>query len=100
MPTVTPDLQVHYHANVSERIQASHLDQPNGYCSSESCPGGVSEYEAGTIVLDIMDVKTGRLLWRGWAQTDLKNLLEDEERMSRTIQDAVKRMLRQLPPAL
>jgi hypothetical protein len=100
MPAATPDLQIHYHANVSERLQASHLDQSGGTCSSESCPGGVTEYEAGTIVLDVMDVKTGRLLWRGWAQTDLENLLDDEAKMSRTIQDAVKRMLRELPPTL
>ncbi len=100
MPSQTPDLQIHYHANVSERLAVNHLDQPYGSCTSEGCPGGVASYEAGTIVVDIMDVKTSRLIWRGWAQTDLKNLLDDQDKMARTIQDAVKQMLRQLPPTL
>ena len=96
----TPDLLFHYHANVTERLDVNRLDQPYGSCTAESCPGGVTEYEAGTIVLDIMDARTNRLIWRGWAQDDLKNLLDNQDKMAKEIDEAVTRMLRRLPPTL
>jgi len=94
------DLQIHYHANVTERLDVNRLDQPYGYCSSESCPGGVVEYEAGTIILDIVDVRTNRVIWRGWAQSHLQDLLKNQDRMAQRVNEAVTRMLRQLPPTL
>ncbi len=96
----TADLQIHYHANVTERLDVSRLDQPYGSCSSEGCPGGVIEYEAGTIVLDVIDPRANRLIWRGWAQSHLNDLLGNQDRMAKRINEAVTRMLRQLPPTL
>jgi hypothetical protein len=95
-----PDLLLHYHANVTERIKVNRLEQPYGSCTSEECPGGVTEYEAGTIVLDIIDARTNRLIWRGWAQDDLEHLIDNRDRMAREIDEAVSRMLRQLPSTL
>jgi hypothetical protein len=96
----TPDLLLHYHANVTERLRASSLDQPDGTCTSESCWGGVTEYEAGTIVLDVVDARTSRVIWRGWAQEDLQRLIDDHDKMAKDIDQAVARMLRRLPPTL
>jgi hypothetical protein len=96
----TPDLLIHYHANVAERLDVNRLDQPRGYCSSESCPGGVISYEAGTIVLDIVDTSTNRVIWRGWAQSHLKDMLDNQDKMAATINEAVTQMLRRLPPTL
>ena len=61
------------------------------------CPGETVEYEAGTLVLDFVDARTQRLIWRGWAQTELQELLRDPDRMAKTIDQAVTGMLRQLP---
>lgn len=95
-----PDLLLHYHANVTQRLDVNRLDQPSGYCSSEGCPGGVTEYEAGTIVLDIVDARTNRVIWRGWAQEHLDRVLDNRDRMARDIDEAVTRMLNRLPPTL
>jgi hypothetical protein len=95
-----PDLLLHYHANVTQRLDVNRLDQPYGYCSSEGCPGGVTEYEAGTIVLDIVDARTNRVIWRGWAQENLERVLDNRDRMARDIDEAVTRMLNRLPPTL
>ena len=94
------DLLVHYHANISKRINVNHADGGYGYCSQAICPPEVVEYEAGTLVLDIVDARTNRLIWRGWAQNSVGDMLNDPERMAKTIDDAVERMLLRLPPKL
>ncbi len=94
------DLLIHYHASISKRITVNHVDSGYGYCSQAVCPPDVVEYEAGTLVLDIVDARTNRLIWRGWAQNNVEDLLHDPDRMASTIDDAVERMLRRLPPKL
>jgi len=91
------DVLIHYHANVSTRLDVARIDQAYGSCPGEACRGQTVEYEAGTLVLDFVDARTQRLIWRGWAQTELEELLRDPDRMSRTIDQAVTGMLRQLP---
>jgi hypothetical protein len=52
-------------------------------------------------VLDIVDARTNRLLWRGWAQNnDAEEMLKDPDRMAKTVEEAVARMLLRLPPKL
>jgi hypothetical protein len=55
------------------------------------------QYEAGTLVLDIVDAQTNRLIWRGWAQNSVADMLEDRAVMAKTIDQAVTRMLLRLP---
>jgi hypothetical protein len=95
------DLLVHYHANISKRINANvNHDGAYGYCSQAVCPPEVVEYEAGTLVLDIVDARTNRLIWRGWAQNSVEDMLNDPDQMAKTIDEAVARMLLRLPPKL
>lgn len=93
----SPDLLLHYHANINRRIDVDRLDRERGYCSGDECGPGVIEYEAGTLVLDIVDVRTNRVVWRGWAQESVENSLNDRDRMARQINEAVTRMLKRLP---
>jgi hypothetical protein len=95
-----PDLLFHYHANVTQRLEVNRLDESLGYCTAEGCSGGVNEYEAGTIVLDIVDARTNRVIWRGWAQDRLSRIVDNPDGMTREINDAVMRMMKQLPPTL
>jgi hypothetical protein len=95
--TGSPDLLIHYHANISERIDVTHLDGAYGYCSQAVCPEDVVRYETGTLVLDIVDARTNRLLWRGWAQNRVEAMLDDPDLLAKTIDRAVARMLLRLP---
>lgn len=95
---VEPDLLLHYHASVSQRIDVGGLDQQYG-----SCPGGDCEpfvYEGGTIVLDLVDARTNRLVWRGWADGSLEGAIDNQEWMEARIDDAVRRILERLPRPL
>lgn len=92
-----PDLLIHYHANISERIDVNKADRVYGDCRTADCPAESIWYEAGTLVLDFMDARTDKLVWRGWAQDSVEDVLRDRDKMAATIDQAVKEMLRQLP---
>jgi len=97
----TPDLLIHYHASIDRRIDTNRADQAHGYCYEADCQQPeVVNYEAGTLVLDFVDARTNRVIWRGWAQDSLEGVLENQDRMARQINEAVARMLKQLPPRL
>ena len=88
------DLLVHMHANVTDRVDPNRLDEWCGYTE------GIAKdmtYEAGTIVIDVIDATSGRLIWRGWAQTSVAQMLTDRDRMRETIEAAVARMFNQWP---
>ena len=93
------DLLIHYHANVSQRIDVNRVDRQYGYCYGEDCSVRVMEYEAGTLVLDIVDTRTDRVVWRGWAQDSLEGVIDNQDRMERMINEAVAQMLERFPRA-
>ena len=93
----TPDLLIHYHANISRRIDVNRLDSERGYCHGDDCQVRTVEVEAGTLVVDVVDARTNRLVWRGWAQHSVKDMLDDRDTMEQKINEAVTRMLEQLP---
>jgi uncharacterized protein DUF4136 len=93
----TPDLLIHYHASISQRIDVNRLDRGYGYCYGVDCPPDAIEYEAGTLVLDIVDSRTNRVIWRGWAQDTVEGVLDNEDEMARQINEAITRMLARLP---
>jgi Domain of unknown function (DUF4136) len=94
----TPDLLIHYHASINERLDVNRVDRRYGYCYGADCPSDVVVYEAGTLVLDIVDTRTNRVIWRGWAQETVEGVLDNEDKMARQINEAVTRMLARLPP--
>ena len=94
----TPDLLIHYHASINQRLDVSGADREHGYCYDDDCNVRVTDYEAGTLVLDIVDTRTNRVIWRGWAQDSVEDVLNNQDRMARKIDEAVRRMLARLPP--
>ena len=97
--TERPDVVIHYHANVAERFGADYNDGRYRYCASDDCRPRVSRYEAGTLVVDVVDAATDVLLWRGWAQGSLEGVLGNRDRLRRRIEESVTRMFETLPPA-
>ena len=92
-----PDVRVHFHAVVDRRLDVDRLDVQSGYCDGGDCRAGVSDYERGTLVVDLIDVRTNRLVWRGWAQDSVDGVLDNQDRMARKIEDAVRLMFERLP---
>ena len=87
-----PDLRVHFHAVIDRRLDVDELDYQRGYCPGNDCRSGVSEHEQGTLVIDLIDAGTNRLVWRGWAQDSVEGVLDNEERLVRKVEEGVRLM--------
>jgi hypothetical protein len=94
-----PDLLIHYHAAITPRIDINRLDSERGYCYDGDCRVRTIESETGTLVIDVIDTRTNKLIWRGWAQHGVVDILNNRDRMETRIDQAVARMLEELPSA-
>lgn len=92
-----PDLLIHYHANVSPQMNVNSADQTSGACYDEDCAVRVVENELGTMVLDVVDAQTNRLIWRAWAQNPIEGVLDNPQRFQSRINEAVTRMFARFP---
>ena len=91
------DLLVHYHAAVNSRLEVESRVAQFHDCVGEACRGKVSDYEAGTLVIDVIDSRMQQLVWRGWAEHRLEDMLDDPPVVHRRVQDAVHRIMKTLP---
>ena len=64
-----------------------------GYSSGQP----VKTYEDGTAMFDVIDIKTGRIVWRGVTEGRLKNNMSKADREQLTI-TVVHELLEQFPP--
>jgi hypothetical protein len=88
-----PDVVVHYYASIKQEVNANGLDRPNVEC--EDCRPFV--FDAGTIVIDLIDARTSRLIWRGWDEGTIDGAIDDQTSMERRVDESVARILGQLP---
>jgi hypothetical protein len=87
------DLLIHYHASVEQVVNPNGLDRP--YASCDACEPYV--YDAGTIVIDLVDARTHRLVWRGWAEGGIDGVVDDQTWMEKRVDDTVARIMERLP---
>jgi hypothetical protein len=90
-----PALTIHYHASVTQRLDLSNADPK--YLPADCSPCGPFLYEDGSLVLDFVDARTDKLVWRGWAEGGIDGLVERQDRMEETIDRAVARILERFP---
>ncbi len=96
-----PDLLIRYRAAVSPRMAVANNAAPPvydgyGYCSVD-CNNRVVEYETATLIVDVIDARSKKLVWRGWARNDLHEVIDDEDRMGERLREAVTEMMTKLP---
>jgi hypothetical protein len=94
-----PDVRLHFHAVIDRRMDVNLVDYLSGYCDRNDCAAGVSEYDEGTLVIDLIDVQTNRLVWRGWAQDNVEGLFDNPDRLAHRTEEAVRQIFTRLPSA-
>jgi len=90
------DLLIHYHAAVNQKIDVYGVDHRYGYCY-ENCEPEYSNYEQGTLVVDVVDAHTNKVVWRGWAQDSMNGIIDHQQRLAQQVDDSVTRMMERLP---
>ena len=94
--TGEPDLLVHYHASVNQKLDVYEADSRYGYCYG-NCESQIVEYEQGTLVVDIVDAKTSKVVWRGWAQEAMNGIIDNQDRLDKQVDESVTKMMVFLP---
>jgi hypothetical protein len=94
--TGQPDLLVHYHASVNQKVDVYTADSRYGYCYG-NCEPQVVDFEQGTLVVDIVDAETNKVVWRGWAQDVMNGVIDNQDLLDRQVDEGVTKMMRLLP---
>ncbi len=106
--TVQPDFLVACHFAVEDRVSVTYTNELYGYGPGWKAgyrrdmrhPGSVamvSEYQQGTLLLDVVKADNKQLIWRGTASDDMYPELGQEAREKR-LRKAVQKILAQFPP--
>ena len=96
LPTGKPDFLVVYNVSLERRVIPTTLDathaatRPQGWASFD--------YEEGTLILNILEAETQKLMWQGRARDEVSFVVDPEKR-KKQISKAVKLMLENFPPA-
>ena len=93
--TGTADLNVHFHASVSQQLDVGAYDREFGPCDAAECEPFV--FDEGTIVIDLVDARTGNLVWRGWTKERIDGVIDNQDRLEERVEKAVFRIIEQLP---
>ena len=89
----SPDLTLHYHASITQDLEIAATTDRFEHC--QNC--GTTVYDAGTLVIDLVDTRTSRLVWRGWAEK-VDTVIDNQAWMEETIEATVARIMKRLPP--
>jgi len=108
--TGQPDFLVSYHIAVEDKTSVTYANELYGYGPGWSTgyrrnvhryPGTtaavVSEYQQGTLLLDVVKSDDMQLIWRGTATAEVTPGLDQEAREKR-LREAVQEILAQFPP--
>jgi hypothetical protein len=102
-----PDFFISYHVTVEQKISSS--DVSGGIAMGRSSRGGryrgagissgseVEAYDEGRLLIDVTDVVSNRLVWRG-VSTQRVSGHSDPEKSTVLINETVEKMLLQFPP--
>ncbi len=93
-----PDVLVAYHARVSRDLEVAG-DAWGGYRRAGWGRARVEEVLVGTLVIEMVDARTGRVVWRGVATKDLDTNASPEKR-EKNISKAAEKVFKKYPPVL
>ena len=92
---IKPDLLFHYHANVNQRFDVVEATD----CIGGDCKAQAIDYDQGTLVIDAVDARTNKLVWRSWAQDSVQGVIDNQDALERKVDEAVATMFAQFPRA-
>jgi Domain of unknown function (DUF4136) len=94
------DVLVAYHAAFSKNLEVNGFSSGWGgyrFGPARSGSARVEEILVGTLVVDVIDAKTGTILWRGIATKDL-DVNASPEKRDKNINKAAEKLFKKYPP--
>ena len=103
MTSDNPDFLIAEHLGKKDKVQVTDwgygYGPHGGYWGGYWGPGGVStyEYEEGSLILDFVDAKSKKMIWRGVAKAQIDSA-DTPEKREKLINEAVNEILKNYPP--
>ena len=103
MTSNNPDFLIAEHLGKKDKVQVTNWGYDYGrhdrYWGEPRGPVGISihEYEEGSLILDFVDTKSKKMIWRGVAKTEVNNV-DTPEKKEKLIGEAVQEILKKFPP--
>lgn len=94
-PAGSSDLLLHYHLSMTQQVDVKALDPD--YKRPDVNETRAYVFDAGTLVIDLVDRRTNALVWRGWAEGSFDGLIDNQDWLETHIASAVRRILERLP---
>jgi hypothetical protein len=70
----------------------------NSYSScSFDCDDRVREYDTATMVVDVIDARSRKIVWRGWAEGGMNGVLDNQEWMEAHVDRTVNKIMAAFP---
>lgn len=102
----TPDFYISYHMSVEQIIRSSNVSGGFSVGGSSSgrygrigigTGGQVRTYDQGTLLIDVTDGSSNKLIWRG-TSTQSVSEHSDPEKITQSVNETVEKTLLQFPP--
>lgn len=83
----SPDLLIHHHLTLVDHEMVEEIIDEEGYAREE-----VYSYEQGTVVVHIVNARTGGNFWIAWGQANVEPALRGPDEMRNWVYDVVGQM--------
>lgn len=83
------DLDVEFHVLVRDHLD---IDSAGSYRRSRELL--INTEDTGTVIVDLIDTRSGKLVWRGW----VRDLIRDGKTAESRIRRGLERLFREYPP--
>ena len=94
-----PDFLIAEHLGKNAKVRVSNYGYGYGYRYRGYRGVSTYQYEEGVLILDFVDIKSKKLIWRGSATAVVQNV-NTPEKSEKLINGAVKAILKKYPPSL
>ena len=103
MNSNNPDFLIAEHLGSKDKVQVTNwgygYGPHGGYWGGHWGRGGITayQYEEGSLILDFVDAKSKKMIWRGVAKANINNA-DTPEKKEKLINEAVQEILKNFPP--
>ena len=103
MNSNNPDFLIAEHLGSKDKVQITNWGYDygprRGYRGGYWGPGGTTayQYEEGSLILDFVDAKSKKMIWRGAAKAEVQNI-DTPDKSEKLINEVVQEILKNFPP--
>ena len=99
MTSNNPDFLIAEHLGKKDKVQVTNWGYNYDQYGMDLGPQGVDtyQYEEGSLILDFVDAKSKKMIWRGVAKAEINNT-DTPEKTEKLINEAVQEILKNFPP--